>query len=69
MIRLNWMGSIITIPRLNLSLIAAIDTVMAAIERTQQRRALACLDDRLLADIGLNRNDALREADKPGWHP
>ena len=36
-------------------------------ERARQRRQLARLDDRLLRDIGLNRIDAAREADKPFW--
>ncbi|AVM76405.1 DUF1127 domain-containing protein [Magnetospirillum gryphiswaldense] len=40
---------------------------MTWIERTQQRRALARLDDRLLADIGLCRTQAERESSKPGW--
>lgn len=32
-----------------------------------QRRALVRLDDRLLADIGLTRAQALAEADRPFW--
>jgi uncharacterized protein YjiS (DUF1127 family) len=31
------------------------------------RRELASLDDRMLADIGLTRGDALREADRFPW--
>jgi uncharacterized protein YjiS (DUF1127 family) len=31
------------------------------------RRELASLDDRMLADIGLTRGDALREADRLPW--
>ena len=38
-----------------------------AYDRWQQRHALLELDDRLLADIGLTREDALREARKPFW--
>jgi uncharacterized protein YjiS (DUF1127 family) len=41
--------------------------LLAAIERRRQRRALAALDDRLLADIGLTRDAACREAEKPFW--
>ncbi len=37
-------------------------------ERSRQRRALRGLDDRLLDDIGLTREQALREASKPFWH-
>lgn len=33
----------------------------------QQRRALRELDDRLLADIGLSRQEALREGSRPFW--
>jgi uncharacterized protein YjiS (DUF1127 family) len=42
---------------------------MFAIERRQQRDALADrIDDRrLLDDIGLTREQALHEADKPFW--
>jgi uncharacterized protein YjiS (DUF1127 family) len=35
--------------------------------RSQQRRALAELDARLLRDIGRSREEARREAAKPGW--
>ncbi len=33
----------------------------------RQRRQLARLDDRALADIGLTREEALREARRPLW--
>ena len=36
-------------------------------ERMRQRRALAQLDDRLLDDIGLTRDDARRETSKWFW--
>jgi uncharacterized protein YjiS (DUF1127 family) len=38
-------------------------------ERSRQRRDLRQLarDERLLADIGLSREQALREAAKPFW--
>lgn len=35
--------------------------------RTRQRRALARLDARLLADVGLTPDDAVREYAKPFW--
>jgi uncharacterized protein YjiS (DUF1127 family) len=35
--------------------------------RARQRGALAMLDDRLLADIGISRADAERECNKPFW--
>ena len=37
--------------------------------RARQRRALARLDDRLLDDIGLTREDARRETSKWFWQP
>ncbi len=45
----------------------AVDTVLRWQERTRGRKELQQLDDRLLKDIGLNRIDAMREADKPFW--
>ena len=38
-------------------------------DRESQRRALEALDDRLLADVGLGRDHAAREAAKPFWRP
>lgn len=35
--------------------------------RARQRRALARLDDRLLADIGVSRREAAMEAARPFW--
>ena len=35
--------------------------------RARSRAVLAELDDRLLADLGLNRADVMRECDKPFW--
>jgi uncharacterized protein YjiS (DUF1127 family) len=37
------------------------------LERRRQRRALLQLDDHLLADIGVAREQALREAGKWFW--
>ena len=37
------------------------------LERTRSRRQLAELDDRMLADIGIDRATAQIEADKPFW--
>lgn len=36
-------------------------------ERMRQRRALAELDARLLADVGLSREQVARECAKPFW--
>lgn len=38
-----------------------------ALSLRKQRLALAALDDHLLADIGLSREDALAEASLPLW--
>ena len=35
--------------------------------RIQQRREIARLDDRMLADIGLSQIEASREVNKPFW--
>jgi uncharacterized protein YjiS (DUF1127 family) len=45
----------------------AIGWCSAALERRRQRRALAELDDHLLKDIGLTRDDAREQAAKPFW--
>jgi uncharacterized protein YjiS (DUF1127 family) len=37
------------------------------LNRQQGRRDLSELDDRLLADVGISREDALCEAGKPFW--
>jgi uncharacterized protein YjiS (DUF1127 family) len=37
------------------------------LNRQQGRRDLSELDDRLLADVGISREDALWEARKPFW--
>lgn len=38
-------------------------------DRARERRALATLDDHLLADIGVTRADADRECAQPFWRP
>jgi uncharacterized protein YjiS (DUF1127 family) len=40
-----------------------------AMARQRQRRALRELDDRMLRDIGLTRDQAQDEARKPFWKP
>jgi uncharacterized protein YjiS (DUF1127 family) len=39
----------------------------ACLHRSQQRRALCHLSDRMLRDIGVDRLDAQKEARKPFW--
>lgn len=43
------------------------DLLLGWIDRARERRALAGLDDRMLADIGASRAQAEAEADKPFW--
>jgi uncharacterized protein YjiS (DUF1127 family) len=42
-------------------------TIAVWLNRRQGRRDLSELDDRLLADVGISREDALGEARKPFW--
>jgi len=46
---------------------ALLAALLGMYERARQRRALAGLDTRLLADIGLSREAARREAETPFW--
>jgi uncharacterized protein YjiS (DUF1127 family) len=48
-------------------LIRLIDASIAWRERARQRRMLAGLNDRMLADIGLDRAMIGREIEKPFW--
>ena len=41
--------------------------LVAWIDRAHQRRALSDLDDHLLRDIGVSREEARREAMRPFW--
>ena len=43
--------------------------VWFCMERSRQRRALAQLDDHLLRDIGLTRDETRRECANPFWKP
>ena len=49
--------------------IRVIETILLWMERAEQRRQLARLDDHLLKDIGVTRPEAAREAAKPFWRP
>jgi uncharacterized protein YjiS (DUF1127 family) len=46
---------------------AILHVICVWLERARSRRALRELDAYRLADIGLSRHDALREASKPFW--
>ena len=47
----------------------AIDVVTTWRLRLNQRRKLSHLDEHLLADIGLSRQQVDEEIDKPFWRP
>lgn len=57
--------SIVAIAQAVLSSLASMIAIW--LNRQQGRRDLSELDDRLLADVGISRADALREAGKPFW--
>ena len=44
-----------------------ISKIAVWLDRRQGRQDLSELDDRLLADVGISREDALWEAGKPFW--
>jgi uncharacterized protein YjiS (DUF1127 family) len=58
-------GSIVAAGQAVLSSLAG--TIVIWLNRRQGRRDLSELDDRLLADVGISREDALWEARKPFW--
>ena len=58
-------GSIVAAGQAALSSLAGMTIIW--LNRRQGRRDLSELDDRLLADVGISREDALREAGKPFW--
>ena len=45
----------------------ALDLIFLWHERARERRELAMLDSRILADIGVDTATARNEADKPFW--
>ena len=47
--------------------LASLKSLQLWYERTRQRRHLAQLDERLLADIGIDRIAAMKEVSKPFW--
>jgi uncharacterized protein YjiS (DUF1127 family) len=58
-------GSIVAAGQAMLSGLAGL--IVVWLNRRQGRRDLSELDDRLLADVGISREDAVREAGKPFW--
>jgi uncharacterized protein YjiS (DUF1127 family) len=56
-------------PRQRRSWGAIITSISRWRDRARQRRQLASLDDRMLADLGISRCDVMRECDKPFWAP
>jgi uncharacterized protein YjiS (DUF1127 family) len=58
-------GSFVVTVRTMLSRWAGVVAIW--LDRRQGRQDLSELDDRLLADVGISREDALWEAGKPFW--
>lgn len=54
-------------PRLHLPRPGLLARLRRALGLRSSRRALASLDDHMLADIGLTRDEAEREALRPVW--
>jgi uncharacterized protein YjiS (DUF1127 family) len=54
-------------PRLRGTLSCLLAWIVAATERSRQRRALAALSDSQLDDIGVSRRDVSRETAKRFW--
>jgi uncharacterized protein YjiS (DUF1127 family) len=46
---------------------AAINRLAEWRERSEQRKHLAGMNERMLKDVGISRADAAREANKPFW--
>jgi uncharacterized protein YjiS (DUF1127 family) len=55
--------------RLRIMAINAIKMLAAWRQRSQERRWLAAMDDRLRSDIGVSKADIYRELRKPFWIP
>ena len=45
------------------------DLLIGWLQRSQERRMLADVDDRMLRDVGIDRADLQAEAAKPFWRP
>lgn len=71
MISQNWMGSIpshtCNAPSSASLLIRVTDHLLTWLERAHGRRMLATLDERMLADIGVDHATARMESHKPFW--
>lgn len=63
-ISLGRIGNEISYDKIVTRVFASLD---AWLDRFEQRRTLAELDDRMLRDIGLTKGEAMREADKRFW--
>lgn len=52
---------------LTVRLATVIDTLLLWHKRSCQRHLLAAMGDRMLRDVGLERQDVLQETTKPFW--
>jgi uncharacterized protein YjiS (DUF1127 family) len=55
--------------RLLWRLLVPVELWLDWLARHNQRRALMALDERMLRDIGLTRDEVTREGSKPMWRP
>jgi len=61
-------GSTVSTDTLRPSANHLVQTLRTWLWRSRERHALARLDNRLLADIGISKDEAMREAVKLFWH-
>lgn len=55
------------LPVVRLPILSPLRSLARMVSVAHQRRALAALDDALLADLGLTRAEAETEANRPVW--
>jgi uncharacterized protein YjiS (DUF1127 family) len=61
------LGSSWTFPSMRQVATRAFETALDWHQRARERKTLASLDNRMLADIGVTRADVWRETNKPFW--
>jgi uncharacterized protein YjiS (DUF1127 family) len=70
------MNTHVTTKRVPVSLLSPFQLLLAALaglveweRRARERKSLGEMPDHMLKDLGITRNDAVREAEKPFWRP
>ena len=67
MITHNTQASRLVFNQIQILRTSLIDWLRCCVELARQRHALASLDDRLLQDVGLTRDDVASEVEMPFW--